>query len=131
MKFHKNGNMFKNGIMMITAVASFLLFAGFTAHSDMQVSTLTGNIVEVVRYYETGEVLETGFIENGRLTGKWMQFSKEGMVLAEANYKKGQKNGVWKIYDASGNLCYEMQYKNNVRIYAKCHLQEAESMSLK
>ncbi|MFN3940725.1 MAG: toxin-antitoxin system YwqK family antitoxin [Chitinophagales bacterium] len=98
--------------------------------TQLSVSEITGNIVEVVRYYETGQVLEKGYIENGKLTGKWLRFDKQGAVIAEANYKKGMKHGVWRIYDESGNLCYELQYKNNVRIRAQCFLEKPTQFSL-
>lgn len=114
-------------IVLIISVSS-ISFSNY--YSNVSVSQIAGSIVEVVRYYETGEVLEKGFIENGELTGKWLRFNKEGLVIAEANYKKGMKHGIWRIYDESGNLCYEMHYKNNVRLEAKCLLEKPAQFSL-
>lgn len=69
-----------------------------------------GDLVKVTTFYETGEVKEQGFYDaDKKLTGKWLQFDKQGKKITVAHYYKGVKVGKWFVW--KGDKLLELDYE--------------------
>jgi antitoxin component YwqK of YwqJK toxin-antitoxin module len=69
-----------------------------------------GDLVKVTKFYESGEVKEQGFYDADRkLTGKWLQFDKQGKKTTVAHYYKGAKVGKWFVW--KGDKLLELDYE--------------------
>ena len=44
--------------------------------------------------------------------GKWREYNKRGLLVAEGMYKNGLKHGVWRYYYDTGELAIEENYQN-------------------
>lgn len=56
--------------------------------------------------------------------GKWKEFNKQAVLVAEGNYQHDLKHGMWKQYYETGELLIEEMYDNGVihGRYASYHL---------
>jgi uncharacterized protein YxeA len=69
-----------------------------------------GDLVRVTTFYETGEIKEQGFYDaDKKLTGKWLQFDKDGKKTTVAHYYKGAKVGKWFVW--KGDKLLELDYE--------------------
>ncbi len=69
-----------------------------------------GDLVKVTKFYESGEVKEQGFYDaDKKLTGKWLQFDKQGKKTTVAHYYKGAKVGKWFVW--KGDKLLELDYE--------------------
>ncbi len=69
-----------------------------------------GDLVKVTMFYETGEIKEQGFYDSdNKLTGKWLQFDKDGKKTTVAHYYKGAKVGKWFVW--KGDKLLELDYE--------------------
>jgi antitoxin component YwqK of YwqJK toxin-antitoxin module len=69
-----------------------------------------GDLVKVTTFYETGEIKEQGFYDaDKKLTGKWLQFDKQGKKTTVAHYYKGAKVGKWFVW--KGDKLLELDYE--------------------
>lgn len=69
-----------------------------------------GDLVKVTMFYETGEIKEQGFYDSdNKLTGKWLQFGKNGKKTTVAHYYKGAKVGKWFVW--KGDKLLELDYE--------------------
>jgi len=49
-------------------------------------------------------------------TGKWKEFNKHAILIAEGNYVNNKKHGVWReYYDSNGGLMIEESYWHGVQ----------------
>ena len=62
----------------------------------------------------TGKVFgkESGNLDKGRKTGKWLYFYKNLQLEYKGNYKNGRRDGVWKYFKKNGVLEKTETYKN-------------------
>jgi antitoxin component YwqK of YwqJK toxin-antitoxin module len=68
------------------------------------------DLVKVTHFYETGEIKEQGFYDSdNKLTGKWLQFDKQGKKTTVAHYYKGAKVGKWFVW--KGDKLLELDYE--------------------
>jgi len=49
-------------------------------------------------YFETGELKEERFFNNGIREGVWKTFHKTGKIKTKGKYRNGEKVGVWKTF---------------------------------
>ena len=63
-------------------------------------------------FFETGQLMRTGFHENGLKTGKWTTYNESGVMVGLAFYTAGKKDGTWIAWDDNGKKRFEMNYKN-------------------
>jgi antitoxin component YwqK of YwqJK toxin-antitoxin module len=68
---------------------------------------------EVVNYYISGKIMESGRFVNGKMDGMWVSYSESGLKSGEASYTRGEKSGEWKMYDETGSLRCKVMYANN------------------
>jgi antitoxin component YwqK of YwqJK toxin-antitoxin module len=61
---------------------------------------------------------------NNPKNGKWKEFNKQAVLVAEGNYKGDLKDGLWKQYYESGELLIEEIYEDGILHgrYASYHL---------
>ena len=61
---------------------------------------------------------------NSPKNGKWKEFSKQAVLVAEGNYHNDLKTGLWKQYYESGELLIEEVYEKGILHgrYASYHL---------
>jgi len=52
----------------------------------------------VTIYYDTGEVKEERFYDDGKRDGVWKSFHKSGKIKTKGKYRNGEKVGVWKTF---------------------------------
>ncbi len=72
-----------------------------------------GKEVKVTRYYEDGNIRETGTFVNDVPDGKWVEFDQNGQVKKEAFYKDGKKEGKWYVWTDDDQFLYEVIYADN------------------
>jgi antitoxin component YwqK of YwqJK toxin-antitoxin module len=46
--------------------------------------------------------------------GKWKDFNKQAVLVAEGNYQHDLKHGVWKLYYETGELLIEEMYHKGI-----------------
>ncbi len=68
---------------------------------------------EVINYYISGKIMESGRFINGKMDGTWISYNESGLKSGEALYVRGEKSGDWKMYDETGSLRYKISYANN------------------
>jgi len=68
---------------------------------------------EVVNYYISGKIMETGRFVNGKMEGNWISYHESGLKSGEAFYTHGEKNGEWRTFDETGSIRYKIVYANN------------------
>lgn len=66
-----------------------------------------GNYVE---YHSNGKLKENGRFEMGLKTGKWIDYSEKGKVLAERNYQNGWMQGEQNLYYSNGKPFVNFTY---------------------
>lgn len=89
------------------------------ANQNAQMVELPGELTEVIYLDEKGNIIQRGYMLDGKKTGTWITYNEVGEVTAKANYENGQKQGKWKIYNNSGKLEYKIFYKNNKKVWAQ------------
>lgn len=52
--------------------------------------------------------------KNNVRNGRWKEFNRFGIMIADGRYRKGLREGTWKIYSDAGNLVIEEEYVNGV-----------------
>lgn len=58
-----------------------------------------------------GEKTETKLIKHG----KWKEFNKHAVLIAEGVYMNNEKHGLWKEYYDTGTIMIEEHYNNGVQ----------------
>lgn len=67
---------------------------------------------KITRYFENGQVKETGYYLAGQKHGSWSAYSEKGQLMSTAHFHNGNKDGEWLVWDTDGNLRYKLTYKN-------------------
>jgi len=62
---------------------------------------------------ENNQVLEEGWVHNGKRVNYWYQYYDNGTIKSKGNYKDNKKNGYWYLYLPNGNLKSEGHYLDN------------------
>ncbi len=104
----------KKALLILFVMSAFIVNAQSSVVKEQKAPKYEkkGDLVKVTFYYETGEVREQGFYDSDKkLSGKWMQFDKEGNKTTIANYYKGDKVGTWLIMN--GDHMLEVDYENS------------------
>lgn len=101
---------------MITAfiLSSFILTAqsSITKETVKPIYEVEDGLVKVTKFYETGEIRETGFYDaDKKLTGEWIQYDKTGNRTVVANYYKGTKVGKWLVWQ--GDKILQLDYEQS------------------
>lgn len=70
------------------------------------------NTIDVVFYYEDGQISQTGFYTlDGKLQGNWYSYDTKGEKTVAAKYDKGNKVGKWFYWD--DKTLKEVDYNSN------------------
>jgi len=78
-------------------------------HSE--VSLLEGKLDGITRiYFESGQLQEIRSFKKSMMHGKWENWNRQNIKIAEANYTDNKKDGKWFVWDDSGTLRYDMTY---------------------
>jgi antitoxin component YwqK of YwqJK toxin-antitoxin module len=104
----------KNILLMITLLISFNSFAQQAIYTDND----GDGIIEYTLKNEMGNVMETGYYLNGKMTGTWTLYFPNGKKQMVAKFKNGIKHGTWLIYDGNNRLVTEVVYDNNKKLKA-------------
>ena len=98
--------------MIILLVAVFAMTA-VQAQEKIKNSYIDkGDIIEATIYFEDGSVSQEGFFtKEGKLTGEWISYNREGSKIAEAQYENGDKVGTWFFW--KGDTLTEVSYTNS------------------
>ena len=75
----------------------------------------SGNCVEEIEYYESGQVKMQGRLAGGLREGEWKAYFLDGRTQSIDNFKQGKLDGVTQVYWDNGNLRWEGRYKNEQR----------------
>ena len=67
------------------------------------------NLIQATYFFESGEVYETGFFENEKLTGKWKTYNSDSELTAVGYFKSNKKTGIWSFYKG-GKVFQEVSY---------------------
>jgi hypothetical protein len=72
-----------------------------------------GDLFEVTIYYNNGNVMQKGFLnQDNQLHASWESFFENGDRKCVATYENGIKVGVWYYWDTSGKKT-KVTYENN------------------
>lgn len=71
-----------------------------------------GDLIQATYFFETGEIYETGFFENDKLTGKWKTYNSDSELLAVGYFADSKKSGTWSFYK-DGELFKEVSYSQS------------------
>lgn len=98
--------------MIVLLVAVFAMTA-VQAQEKIKNSYIDkGDIIEATIYFEDGSVSQEGFFtKEGKLTGEWISYNREGSKIAEAQYENGDKVGTWFFW--KGDTLTEVSYTNS------------------
>jgi len=99
--------------IMIYATAFLLTIAAQAQQKEVKNTYITtGDLIEATIYFEDGTISQKGFFtKDGKLTGKWISYNREGAKTAEAQYEAGKKVGTW-FFWSNDNLT-EVNYNNS------------------
>lgn len=80
--------------------------------------TYEGGIASTqVEYYEDGtKKLEGQLDADGKRTGNWKFWHRNGLLNSEYNYRHGQRHGLCTVYYDSGLKRFEGRFQNDKRI---------------
>ncbi len=95
-------------------VVAFFSFLTIQAQEELMKDTYikNGNVIEATLYFDNGVISQKGFFTNdGKLTGKWISYNREGNKTAEAQYNAGKKVGTWFFW--SNDKLTEVNYNNS------------------
>lgn len=60
-------------------------------------------------------MIRVGALKKGIKNGKWKEFNKHGVLIAEGLYINDKKHGVWReYYDFTGTIMIEENYENGI-----------------
>ena len=62
------------------------------------------NAQEQKEYHKNGQLMNVGFMENGKETGEWKYYYENGDLLLVGKYENGKPTGEWKQYHENGKL---------------------------
>lgn len=65
--------------------------------------------VEVVYFYESGVIKETGYFYNGKLAGKWITYNENSELVAMGEFADGKRVGSWSFF-VDGQLAHSKNY---------------------
>ena len=89
-----------------------ILFSGVVFAQQIEPKyEIEGNLVKATYYYDNGQVKQTGFYKDGKVTGKWISYTETGAKLSLGEYTKGEKTGKWFFWDK--NSLNEVDYSNS------------------
>lgn len=74
-----------------------------------QFVAINTDLVQATYFFEDGDVYETGFFENDKLTGKWKTYNSNSELLAIGFFKESKKTGTWSFYQ-DGVIIQEVSY---------------------
>jgi len=79
-------------------------------------TTLSISVMEYHEEFEDGVFLGSGFLENGKKTGKWSYFYETGELKNEIEYQDGIENGSFKLFHKNGQIAIECQHLNGSNV---------------
>lgn len=77
--------------------------------------TVFGNHVDVVAYYENGQIKETGSYLNNKPNGQYRQYDVAGVLISAGEFVNGKREGIWLFRAGDGDMLYQVDYVNNTR----------------
>ena len=83
--------------VMMIMVAVFMVTA-MQAQEKVKNSYIDngGDVIEATLYHEDGSISQTGFFtKDGKITGEWISYDRQGREMAKAQYENGTKVGTW------------------------------------
>jgi antitoxin component YwqK of YwqJK toxin-antitoxin module len=104
----------KKLLMIAFIFASLVLTAQNVSATEAPkpVYEIEDGLVKVTNFYESGEVKEQGFYDaDQKLTGKWLQYNKDGKKTIVATYYKGAKVGMWLVWQ--GDKLLQLDYEQS------------------
>ena len=66
-------------------------------------------------FYDTGEKLSEGWLEDGKPNGYWKTFYVNGNVKSEGNRKFYELDSLWKFYNQDGIISMEISYLSGLK----------------
>lgn len=98
------------------ALLLVLVFGFVTAQAQEKIKKNTyiknGDLIEATLHYDNGVVSQTGFFtKDGKVTGEWISYSKQGEKTATAHYDNGVKVGKWFFWN--NDTLTEVDYKDS------------------
>ncbi len=71
-----------------------------------------GDVIQATIFHDSGEISQKGYFTNdGKLTGEWISFNREGVKTAEGQYDNGVKVGTWFFWKEE--TLTEVSYENS------------------
>ncbi len=64
-------------------------------------------------FSDSGQVLQSGSIKNGKNNGKWIWYYSNGNKKMEGNFNMGSREGEWITYDKNGKKLSKSNYEND------------------
>ncbi|KAB2817101.1 MAG: hypothetical protein EP346_07470 [Bacteroidetes bacterium] len=77
--------------------------------------TVYGNYIEMIAFYQDGQVKETGSYLANKPHGEYRQYNEAGDLISAGEYVNGEKEGIWLYRAGGGDMLYQIEYVDNVR----------------
>jgi hypothetical protein len=68
--------------------------------------------------------------KNTARNGRWKEYNRFGIMIADGQYKNGLREGTWKIYSDAGNLVIEEEYVTGFSRVPTKHFMRMETRSV-
>lgn len=78
-------------------------------------------VIEYVLVNQNGQVLETGYYYNQKMTGTWTSFYPNGKKQTVAKFRNGVRHGNWFMYNENGLVIFQVVYKEGKKVSASQH----------
>jgi antitoxin component YwqK of YwqJK toxin-antitoxin module len=89
-------------------------YRGNVKHGQFKTLDSTGNIISNRLYLNDQLISEGNYDTQGKETGNWKYFYKDGKLRSSGSYVKGKKQGEWKYFFESGEIEQRGKYENGL-----------------
>ena len=99
-------------LMMIAVILGGFISAQAQEKIEKDTYILKGDVIEATLYHDNGVVSQSGtFTKEGKLTGTWTSYNRQGEKTAVGNYENNQKVGKWFFWTAE--MLREVDYEDS------------------
>ena len=70
---------------------------------------VNSDLIQATYFFESGDVNETGFFKNEKLSGQWKTYNSNSELLAIGYFEENKKSGTWSFFK-DGKKYQEVSY---------------------
>jgi len=81
--------------------------------ADVKVRVITGDWIEVQRFYSNGQLMESGHMLFGEPHGLWQSYAEDGTRVCNAYFDHGLKTDTWEFVNPSNTQMVRVRYERD------------------